>query len=472
MAPGLLSARTKIGALGENQLVSSPEPVTGYGAVGVTWEHGEEVPSDDLSFDVRTLTDDAWSDWIELPYDDDHAPDPDSAEGRHARPGTDVLLVGKVDQVQVRSTSSTATQPADMRLAVIAPGTPTSTARELPEIETDEDGVAPEGTTEPETTEPRSDAGTTSEDGMSLEAATYTPKPVIYSRAQWGANEKLRDKSSLHYFEIHAGFVHHTVNANGYSRSEVPGILRSIYAYHTQSRGWSDVGYNFLVDRFGRIWEGRAGGVDRPVVGAHTLGYNDYAFAMSAIGNFETARPSAALLEAYGEPDGLEAVAARHRRLLHQAGGRPGHVPGDQRPPRRRLHGLPGPVPLREDPQDPPARGGRPAGLGRPAARVRPGRQRPPRPDRPARQRRAGLHHPDRRAARLRRAPDVDRRVGRHRVDRGVARPDRRRRGSTSWCAAPTGRPWSGPVPPTGSRPASTRCRGSTAATWSPPSAT
>ena len=97
---------------------------------------------------------------------------------------------------------------------------------------------------------------------------------------------------SLHYGEIHAGFVHHTVNANDYARATCPRILRGIYAYHTQSRGWSDVGYNFLVDRFGRIWEGRYGGVDRPVVGAHTLGYNDDAFAMSAIGNFETVQPS------------------------------------------------------------------------------------------------------------------------------------------------------------------------------------
>ena len=138
------------------------------------------------------------------------------------------------------------------------------------------------------------------EAGLDLQAATYTPKPEIYSRAQWGANENLRDKGSLRYFEVHAGFVHHTVNANDYTRAEVPGILRSIYAYHTQSRGWSDVGYNFLVDRFGRIWEGRAGGVDRPVVGAHTLGYNDYAFAMSAIGNFETVQPKPAMLQAYG----------------------------------------------------------------------------------------------------------------------------------------------------------------------------
>ena len=103
----------------------------------------------------------------------------------------------------------------------------------------------------------------------------------------------MRDKSSLRYGTIKAGFVHHTVNANDYTAEQVPAIIRGIYAYHTQSRGWSDIGYNFLVDRFGRIWEGRYGGVDRPVVGAHTLNYNEESFAMSAIGNFETAQPSA-----------------------------------------------------------------------------------------------------------------------------------------------------------------------------------
>ncbi|MFZ2510088.1 MAG: N-acetylmuramoyl-L-alanine amidase, partial [Gordonia sp. (in: high G+C Gram-positive bacteria)] len=106
---------------------------------------------------------------------------------------------------------------------------------------------------------------------------------------------------ALHYYEVHAAFVHHTVNANDYTRAEVPGILRSIYAYHTRSRGWSDIGYNYLVDRFGRVWEGRYGGVDRPVVGAHTLGYNDYAFAASAIGNYEIERPSSAMVDAFGK---------------------------------------------------------------------------------------------------------------------------------------------------------------------------
>ncbi len=124
--------------------------------------------------------------------------------------------------------------------------------------------------------------------------------PTIYSRAQWGADEKMRDAKSLRYGTVNAGFVHHTVNANDYTADQVPGIIRSIYAYHVKSRGWSDVGYNYLVDRFGRIWEGRYGGIDKAVVGAHTLGYNDYSFAMSAIGNFETVQPTEEMIQAYG----------------------------------------------------------------------------------------------------------------------------------------------------------------------------
>ena len=96
-----------------------------------------------------------------------------------------------------------------------------------------------------------------------------------------------------------AGFIHHTVNANSYTPAQVPALLRGIYAYHTQSRGWRDIGYNYLVDRFGRIWEGRYGGVGSPVVGAHTLGYNEVSFAMSAIGNYDIAAPPQAVLSAY-----------------------------------------------------------------------------------------------------------------------------------------------------------------------------
>src|SRR5262245_44772832 len=56
VAPGALSARTKIGALGASQLVSTPEPVTGYGSVGVTWDQGASVAEGSIDFEARTLT--------------------------------------------------------------------------------------------------------------------------------------------------------------------------------------------------------------------------------------------------------------------------------------------------------------------------------------------------------------------------------------------------------------------------------
>ncbi|MEZ0579212.1 FG-GAP-like repeat-containing protein [Nocardioides sp. MH1] len=292
LAPGMLRATSRRTATGGQEITSDAVPVKGYGAVGVTWGHGLAVPDRALAVQARTYDGGRWSRWTTVPYHDDHAPDPDSREGRHARPGTDPLLVGDVDRVQVRvDTDSSA--PADMLLAVVDPGHETSTARERPAIDTATlDGGA------------REDTGTTtsssSEGDLALQSSMSAPKPKIYSRAQWGADEHLRDAPSLHYYEVHAGFVHHTVNANDYTRAQVPSIIRGIYAYHVQSRGWSDIGYNFLVDRFGRIWEGRYGGVDRPVVGAHTLGYNDNAFAASAIGNYETARPSRAMIRAYG----------------------------------------------------------------------------------------------------------------------------------------------------------------------------
>ncbi|NHC23766.1 hypothetical protein G6553_11360 [Nocardioides sp. IC4_145] len=292
VAKGALHARTRVAGRAA-EVVAEPQPVSGYGAVGVTWQRGEVIADDEISFEVRTETDGAWSGWSELAYHDEHGPDPDSAEARQARPGTDELLVGEVDRVQVRVRSE-AGVPDDLRLAVVDPGHAGVVTRERAELR------ATGGTAD--ATEPGAAEATTGPagDGLALRAAAYTPRPMIYSRAQWGANEKLRGKTAPSYYEVHAGFVHHTVNANDYTRAQVPGILRSIYAYHTQSRGWSDVGYNFLVDRFGRIWEGRAGGIDRPVVGAHTLGYNESSFAMSAIGNFDVAQPSSAMVQAYG----------------------------------------------------------------------------------------------------------------------------------------------------------------------------
>ena len=281
-------------APGSTEFVTEPKQVEGMATVGVTWEQGQVLEEDQISVMARTRTDGQWSDWTELEYHDEHQPDPDSPEGRGSRPGTEPLVVGEVDEVQTKVVADKGASADQLSMAVVEPGTG-DTAVQEPEIDTGDLGgeQGAEG-------EPGDGTLESSEGDLALSASSYTRRPRIYSRRQWGANESMRDKSSLRYHEVHAGFVHHTVNSNNYSADQVPSVLRSIYAYHTQSRGWSDIGYNFLVDRFGRVWEGRYGGVDRPVVGAHTLGYNDYAFAASAIGNFETVRPSSAVVESYG----------------------------------------------------------------------------------------------------------------------------------------------------------------------------
>jgi hypothetical protein len=147
---------------------------------------------------------------------------------------------------------------------------------------------------------------------------------VILDRSQWGADESLRGEPS--YAVVRSGFVHHTVNANEYSAAEVPAIIRGIYAFHVKSRGYKDIGYNFLVDRFGRIWEGRYGGVDRAVVGAHTLGYNSTSFAMGAIGTYTETTPPQAVLEAYGR-------LFAWKLALHEVdAAKPTNVDGETRP--------------------------------------------------------------------------------------------------------------------------------------------
>ena len=92
--------------------------------------------------------------------------------------------------------------------------------------------------------------------------------------------------------------VHHTAGSNTYSCSDSPAIIRGIYAYHVQSKGWQDIGYNFLVDKCGTIFEGRKGGVDRPVMGAHSYGWNSQTSGISVLGNYDTVAPSTAALTA------------------------------------------------------------------------------------------------------------------------------------------------------------------------------
>ena len=119
-------------------------------------------------------------------------------------------------------------------------------------------------------------------------------RPPIVTRAAWGADEAYR-KGLPAYGVVRCAFVHHTVNANTYTRAQAPALVRGIYYYHTQVNGWNDFGYNFLIDRFGTIYEGRYGGVTKAVRGAQVLvGFNSWSTGVALIGTFETVAPSAA----------------------------------------------------------------------------------------------------------------------------------------------------------------------------------
>ena len=140
--------------------------------------------------------------------------------------------------------------------------------------------------------------------GVSLDApaSAATVAPVIVTRSEWGADESLRNEAPS-YAPVKMAFVHHTASGNVYSRDDAPALVRGIYAYHTKCLHWNDIAYNFLVDRFGNVYEGRYGGVSRGVVGAHVFGFNTGSTGVSVMGTFIDEAPPA------------EAIAALERLL-------------------------------------------------------------------------------------------------------------------------------------------------------------
>ncbi|NHC24656.1 hypothetical protein G6553_15940 [Nocardioides sp. IC4_145] len=246
---------------------------TTYSMVGFTWTRGGVEPVLELS--VRRGS--TWEPWQRAPHAHE-SPDP-AANADGATTGSDLVWVGPTDGVRVRVVGE---RPADLALVLLHP-TPLPSDRETLD-DSDDSEVLPLA----------APAGRT----VAKAAGTSVPRPGIRNRQAWGANENLRDKPPSYISTIQQVHVHHTVNSNSYSREEVPALIRGMYAYHTQSLGWSDLGYNFLVDRFGRIWMGRAGGAAKNVRGAHTLGFNHNSAGVSVIGNFDQVKPPSAVIAA------------------------------------------------------------------------------------------------------------------------------------------------------------------------------
>lgn len=229
-----------------------------FESVGVTWAAGADAAA--LDPRVRTrASDGTWSPWLTLPVSDE-APEPgsadaDGAQARVTRDGTDPLWVGEADAVQVSFAAGTAL-PADLRLALVD---------------------APEPTGGPLAAE------------VTAEAAGA---PAYISRASWGARPQVCQPDVAK--SLVGAVVHHTADPNDYaSVDDAMRRLRADQAYHIDGRGWCDLGYNVVVDKWGNLYEGRAGSLSAAVVGVHAGGFNTGTLGVSMLGTYDAA-PSAA----------------------------------------------------------------------------------------------------------------------------------------------------------------------------------
>jgi hypothetical protein len=168
------------------------------------------------------------------------------------------------------SATEQATPPAEAEVPPAQDPTPTETAPPTPSTSASVT-AAPTPTKPPTTTQ-----------------NTPVTRPAITPRSGWQANENLREQTGPAYTAASPKvvFVHHTATTTDYACTDSAKIVRSLYSYHVTSLGWRDLGYNFIVDRCGSIFEGRYGGVDQGVIGAHAYGFNTGSAGISVIGTY------------------------------------------------------------------------------------------------------------------------------------------------------------------------------------------
>ncbi|MEX0874667.1 MAG: N-acetylmuramoyl-L-alanine amidase [Actinomycetota bacterium] len=225
-----------------------------FALLGVSWPESQASPS---GVRARTSSDGAdWSPWTTLEIDQPQA-GPDRGSDERGTIATQPAWVGSARFAQVRFTGA---EPEGAKLDVVDPG--------------------------PDPSAPASSA------------VASPSQPGIISRARWGADERIRRKNPSISDHIKLAIVHHTATADSYSKSQSDDIVRGIYAYHVKSNGWDDIGYNFIVDRHGQIFEGRFGGIARNVVGAHSQGFNKHSTGIAILGNFAGSKPPEVAMQA------------------------------------------------------------------------------------------------------------------------------------------------------------------------------
>ncbi|MFV0131472.1 N-acetylmuramoyl-L-alanine amidase [Streptomyces sp. HMX112] len=265
-----------------------------FSMLGVTWRDPGARMTGTVEVRTRAVGAADWTPWLRL--------NGDSGQGESgaARGGTEPAWVGPSDGVEVRVRADGATRaglPDGLRLDMVDPD-----AGRV-------NGVAPAGPTvaeggtgqpsEPASASPSpTGTGPTAGTAIPPAPASSAPQPPITSRADWGADESISPEAPTYLpgGKVKAVVVHHTAESNTYTCADAPRLVRGIYAYHVNQLGWKDIGYNFLVDKCGTVYEGRKGGVDRPVQGAHAYGFNSETTGVSVLGTYTDAAPPQAAM--------------------------------------------------------------------------------------------------------------------------------------------------------------------------------
>ena len=257
-------------APGRTAVFSRPIVTGTFRVAGLTWDAGTGLPPG-TEIHLRVREGGVWSDWLATPDE--------QAGANSGRQGTAPFVTGGADAVQVHISGNPADLPAGLELDVIQGGT--------------EPGLTGRATTSsvmPAVFAQRAVARPAAV--VSAVAAATATQPAIVDRAGWGADESLRNGFVATTAELRAAVVHHTAGTNSYTQVQSAQIVRDIYYYHAVTNGWGDLGYNFLVDKFGTVFEGRYGSISSPDgqmrVGAHAQGYNTYSMGISAMGDYSS----------------------------------------------------------------------------------------------------------------------------------------------------------------------------------------
>jgi len=247
---------------GRRSVLRTPaQPTDRFALLGVTWAAG----AGRVRVRVRAAGG-GWGPWQAVSTLRDR-PDADTAEARRTRGGTEPLWVGDSDGVQVEVSGAV----HDPVLTLIDPGD--------------------------EPADERADRPVRDQQVLAGRPRRRSLRPKVRSRRSWGAKERWASGKPKRVRTVEQVHVHHTATGNDYRRRDVPRILRGIYRYHTKTLGWSDVGYNYFVDRFGRIWAGRRGADGgRDTRGAHTLGFNHTSVGIAVLGSYQEVAPTPKVL--------------------------------------------------------------------------------------------------------------------------------------------------------------------------------